>query len=83
MQGIKEPIIFVRFNPDAYKVNSITKRTYKKYRFEKLKKVLDTYETTNEFEILYMFYDTTKNGQLEIQLDNEWNDLLNDYIKII
>jgi hypothetical protein len=82
LQGIKEPIVFIRFNPDGFKVNNKTKRTYKKCRFNKLKKILDNYNPSNDFEILYMYYDTISN-KLKIQLDEEWNDLLDDFVKII
>ena len=82
LQGINEKIVFIRFNPDSYKIDNITKKTYKKHRFEKLKKVLDTYEPSNDFEILYMYYDIIDN-KLKIQLDEEWDGLLNDYIRII
>ena len=36
----------------------------------------------NDFEILYMYYDTIGN-KLKIKLDDEWNDLLNDFVKIL
>ena len=82
LQGIKEPIVFIRFNPDGFKIDGITKKTYKKWRFNKLKKILDTYKPSNDFEILYMYYDTI-GDKLKIQLDEEWDELLNDFVKII
>ena len=81
IQGIKDKIVFIRFNPHQYKVNGKIKKTSVEERFNKLKEVLDTYEPTNACEILYMYYDTV-GDKLKIQLDKKWDPLLDNLIKI-
>ena len=55
------PCIIIRYNPDAYKVNGITKKTFKKTRHEKLLETVNKYIEVNVenylFEVIYLFYD--------------------------
>ena len=55
------PCIIIRYNPDAYKVNGITKKTFKKTRHKKLLETINKYIQVNVedylFEVVYLFYD--------------------------
>ena len=82
LQGIQEPVIFLRFNPDAYNINGKLERTSKKSRFAKLKSVIETYEPSQDFEIVYMYYDTI-DTELCIQKDADLDPLLNNLVKIV
>ena len=80
LQGITEPVVFIRFNPDAYHHNGKLKRIGKDKRFQKLKELLRTYTPTQDFEIHYMYYDTIDDC-LELQSKNEWVNTLNRFVK--
>ena len=80
LQGITEPVVFIRFNPDAYHHNGKLKRISKDKRFQKLKELLRTYTPTQDFEIHYMYYDTIDDC-LELQSKNEWVNTLNRFVK--
>ena len=80
LQGITEPVVFIRFNPDAYHHNGKLKRIGKDKRFQKLKELLRTYTPTQDFEIHYMYYDTLDDC-LELQSKNEWVNTLNRFVK--
>ena len=58
------PCIIIRYNPDAYKVDGITKKTFKKTRHEKLLETVNKYIEVNVkdylFEVVYLFYDDFK-----------------------
>ena len=55
------PCIIIRYNPDAYKVDGITKKTFKKTRHQKLLETVNKYIEVNVedylFEVVYLFYD--------------------------
>ena len=55
------PCIIIRYNPDAYKVNGITKKTFKKTRHQKLLETVNKYIVVNVekylFKVIYLFYD--------------------------
>ena len=80
LQGVIEPVVFIRFNPDAYHHNEETIRIPKTQRFQKLKELLRTYTPTQDFEIHYMYYDTIDDS-LELQSKNEWVNTLNRFVK--
>lgn len=53
---------FIRYNPDAYKVNNITQRIPKKDRMNKLLERIEYYKLNNNFElnnlsVEYLYYD--------------------------
>ena len=80
LQGITEPVVFIRFNPDAYHHNGKKRKIGKDKRFQKLKELLRTYTPTQDFEIHYMYYDTLDDC-LELQSKNEWVNTLNRFVK--
>ncbi len=72
-------IVFVRYNPDPYKVNGTTKR--RTDRFEVLKNFLVTYSPQKDTEICYLFYDYDTTQSLPLRVVNnkyrrEINELL-------
>ena len=81
LQGVIEPVVFIRFNPDAYHHNQETIRIPKTQRFKKLKELLRTYTPTKDFEIHYMYYDTLEDN-LELQSEPHWINTLNRFVKI-
>ncbi len=54
-QGNK--IVWIRYNPDAFKINGQTTRITKKDRDQKLFDLLDNFQTEMNMAIIYMFYD--------------------------
>jgi len=58
--GNSMPIIFIRYNPHAFKIDGETKRTTMTERHKKLTELLDRLRTTEpkrDVQIFYMFYD--------------------------
>ncbi len=81
LQGVIEPVVFIRFNPDTCHHNQETIRIPKTQRFQKLKELLRTYTPTKDFEIHYMYYDTLEDN-LELQSEPHWINTLNRFVKI-
>ena len=76
--GNSLPILFIRYNPDAFKVNGITERVPKIKRESKLIKFIKEYKPSkSELEIKYMYYNTIKIDDYkipEITQDLEYNE---------
>ena len=81
LQGVIEPVVFIRFNPDTCHHNQETIRIPKTQRFKKLKELLRTYIPTKDFEIHYMYYDTLENN-LELQSEPHWINTLKRFVRI-
>lgn len=60
MEGNTIPIAFVRYNPHAFKVDAETKRTPLKVREERLVKFLNEMTFDKDFQVSYLYYDTTE-----------------------
>lgn len=61
LSGNSMPIIFIRYNPHAFKVDGKTKRTQMAERHKKLMDLMDiikTMEPSRDVQVYYMFYDT-------------------------
>lgn len=59
--GNSVPVVFIRYNPHAFKVDGTTKRTTMVERHKKLTELLDrikTMEPSQDVHVFYMFYDT-------------------------
>lgn len=59
--GNELPLLFIRYNPDSYKINGIMQKTLKKDREETLIKFINNYIPEKQLEIKYMFYDMHDN----------------------
>jgi len=82
MQQINNHIVFIRFNPDAYRKDGELINIPKTKRFKKLKQIMETYTPTKPFEILYMYYDL-EDGDLQRKSHKDWNHLLDPLVKVI
>lgn len=51
------PIVFIRYNPNTYRVNEIIKKKSKKVREKELLEFINTYIPSQDTDINYMFYD--------------------------
>jgi len=54
------PVVFIRFNPDDFKVNNTRNKTVLKTKLKKLLKVIEEYkdkENINFIELIYMYFD--------------------------
>jgi len=57
-EGNTFPITFIRYNPDAYTVDNIPKKTKDITRHEELIYLLQNMKFDQPFSIIYMYYDT-------------------------
>jgi len=74
--GNSVPIIFIRYNPHAFKVDGKTKRTQMAERHKKLAQLLDhiiNMEPVNDVQVYYMFYDTDE-GIPKVLSDPDYYD---------
>ena len=60
MSGDTFNLLWLRFNPDAYKVDGVTARTRTVDRHAALKRVIDTYVPTRYMAVMYMYFDTER-----------------------
>lgn len=79
IDGNTLPIVFLRYNPQGFKVDGVTKRTLKKEREKRLLQWLDEFEpnVSQPLSIVYMFYDTVVDGGENIAtvtLDPDYHD---------
>lgn len=71
LEGNTQRIVFIRYNPDAFTVNGVTKPTFRQERHGALINLLRELETEadapgkEDVRTFYMFYDTT-NGVPDI-----------------
>ncbi len=62
--GSGHKLRIVRYNPDAYKVDGITRKTSKAERMRRLLEVLDRPEPSTQLERLFLFYDHCSGANL-------------------
>jgi len=74
--GNSMPVVFIRYNPHAFKVDGTTKRTTIGERHKKLTEILNhikTMEPVKEVQVYYMFYDTEE-GVPTVMADPDYYD---------
>ena len=76
------PVLFVRYNPDGFKVDGVTKRTWKRHRESTLITYLKSLENAKDdvapFAVQYMFYDVA--GGLPVVFDDpEYSDIMKEF----
>lgn len=76
------PILFIRYNPHAFKINNLTKRFYRNKREVKLLELITSINFNSPFSVIYMYYDTC-DGELDIFSDSEYNDSFKAYVSNI
>ena len=79
MSGNKLPVVFIRFNPDVFKIDNETQRVSLKTRYETVLDFVKTYEPTTPFSVKYFYYDIFQQD-LELTLDEEFEESFNDFI---
>lgn len=75
LDGNTLPILFIRYNPNAIKVDGVNKLITKSTRQNKLIEFINNYQFNNEIplQIQYMYYNIT-NSKLEIHNDPDYDD---------
>lgn len=77
LEGNTLPILFIRFNPDAYRVDGKLKKISRIDRYAKLMQVIKEYSDQIEkapLHVVYMYYDVKgTNGKLCIADDSEFS----------
>ena len=73
------PIIFIRFNPDAYKIDGGRGRVCLRDRYQAFLKFLNSYEQSTPFQIKYMYYDTKNDSPVQISLP-EYPSFMREFV---
>ena len=77
LEGNTIPIIFIRYNPDAFKVGGETRKTPKKEREAALIALLNAegaFEAAAPLTIRYMFYDSQDGVTADVTNDADYNE---------
>ena len=74
VEGNTLPILFVRYNPDAFKVEGETVKVPSKMRQARLIETLKNWQFKQPFAVLYMYYDTTPEGVPAIFDDEAYSE---------
>ena len=85
IEGNTLPIVFLRYNPQGFKVDGTTRRTFRRDREARLLRWLTEYESdaTKPLRIVYMYYDTliTESGNVaEVTLNPEYNKHMSECV---
>ena len=87
--GNERPVVWVRYNPDSFRIDGISKKITTKARLETLSQCIQTYVPRGPFEIAYMFYSSLTKQQTEglrpvIMDDREYAECMKPFVtKII
>jgi hypothetical protein len=79
--GIDTPLVFIRYNPHAFKVDGRTKKTTAVERHQKLIELLErlkTQQPVQDVQVYYMFYNTTDKVPDALS-DPEYYDSVKDW----
>jgi len=55
-QQTAKPIVWIRYNPDGFRINDARVKVQDKERTASLLKILQNYQPKSQFEIIYMYY---------------------------
>ena len=68
------PTLWIRFNPDSFKIDGENQKISKKNRFQQLcqEMLKERPNLKDGFKILYMYYDLDENLELKILEDDEY-----------
>jgi hypothetical protein len=84
-EGNYMPLVFLRFNPDAFRIDGQIQKIKKKDRLKRyveLVKELENSEDLMPFTVYYLYYDITDN-KLNITCDTEYPIELKDNVEIV
>ena len=73
------PVRFVRFNPHGHRKNGVLERRNNKWRIKQLLHELVTWSPQQQFEVLYMYYDTNE-GKLTFLDNNQCQEEFECYL---
>lgn len=78
-EGNTLKVLWLRYNPNCYKINNIKQNIIKEEREDKLIKFINNWKPKNDFELKYMYYDLNENNNLVLFDDPEYDE----YIKTL
>jgi hypothetical protein len=67
------PTLWLRFNPDGYKVGGVVRRTPKKVKLAQLVDTIRTLRLKAHFAVQYLYYDVDERGVLELCSDPQYS----------
>jgi hypothetical protein len=79
VEGNTLPIVFIRYNPDRYKVDSENIKICKQVRMKNILDFITTFKTESPFNIKYMYYDL-QDDKLEILTNPEYIEDVKEFI---
>jgi hypothetical protein len=79
VEGNTLPIVFIRYNPDRYKVKSENVKICKQIRMKNILDFITTFKTTSLFSIKYMYYDL-QDDKLDILTNPEYIEDVKEFI---
>ncbi len=82
VEGNTMPFAFLRYNPNAYRINGVSQRFAKAKREERLVEVLNNWSFEREFEAVYMFYDAEE-GEATVWKDPAFNSNFREICRLI
>jgi hypothetical protein len=77
--GETRKLLWLRFNPDAYKVDGSTVKTFKKDRYKVLEDVIRTHIPQKDMEVMYLYY-STQDGVPCVMNDVDYSDSFKDFV---
>jgi hypothetical protein len=66
VSGELRPLVFYRWNPDAFKVDGVTTRVSIEERSEALRWMLENYVPEHDMEVIFMFCDCETNAEGDV-----------------
>jgi len=81
LEGSDTPVVWIRYNPHAFKVDGVTTRTSQESRQKSLIDLLNSLEFDNQpqVRVYYMFYDT-QNGKPRVLDDPEYHESVKSWV---
>ena len=81
-RGNERPILWIRYNPDAFRIDRVLQKLPRKDRLSILIHVILSHVPTSHMEILYLFYDTDAEGTPLICNDPDYDNALKPCVRI-
>jgi hypothetical protein len=83
-KNILSKFLFVRYNPDKYKIDGIKTETSKEIMQEKLVNVINNYEPKSNLEIIYLYYDAiSENEKPLICKSDEYHSEMEKCVRVV
>ena len=81
--GSGQPLVVLRYNPDAFKVNGATRTVSSKERQAKLLETLSALEEPREFRRLFMYYDRDADDDVLPLVAKEWDETARRFSHVV